>query len=145
MEYRNGYFEERRSLLLKQPDTINTISDCKHWGAYASRYIAEAQETIRIMQEYQAELYARVQLLSVAPWHYELKLKRRRSYSDNHIFYDLTLTRVFEDATIKPEEIERTTYPGADRYAAFAAYEAKRKAYPGIIAEKDIAKSAWER
>lgn len=79
------------------------------------------------------------------PWHYELKLKRRRSYSDNHIFYDLTLTRVFEDATIKPEEIERTTYPGADRYAAFSAYEAKRKAYPGIIAEKDIEKAAWER
>lgn len=47
MEYRQGFYEERRSLLLKQPDTINTIDDCKHWGAYVSRYIAEAQETIR--------------------------------------------------------------------------------------------------
>lgn len=77
--------------------------------------------------------------------HYELKLTRRRSYSDNHVYYDLTLTKVFEDATIKPEEVQRTTYPGAERYAAFAAYEAVRKARPGIIAVKDIAKSAWER
>lgn len=113
MEYRGGFYEERRSLLLKQPDTINTISDCKHWGAYASRYIAEAQETIRQMQEYQAQLYARVQLLSIAPWHYELKLTRRRSYTENRVYYDLTLTKVFEDATIKPEEVQRTTYPGA--------------------------------
>ena len=116
MEYRGGFYEERRSLLLKQPDAINTINDCKHWGAYASRYIAEAQETIRQMQEYQAQLY-----------------------------YDLTLTMFFEDATIKPEEVQRTSYPGAERYAAFAAYEAERKAHPGIIAVKDIAKSAWER
>ena len=48
MEYTRGFYEERRSLLLKQPDAINTVSDCKHWGAYASRYIAEAQETIRL-------------------------------------------------------------------------------------------------
>ena len=145
MEYRSGFYEDRRSLLLKQPDAINTISDCKHWGAYASRYIAEARETIRQMQEYQAQLYARVQLLSIAPWHYELKLTRRRSYTENRVYYDLTLTKVFEDATIKPEEVQRTTYPGAERYAAFAAYEAERKAHPGIIAVKDIAKSAWER
>lgn len=145
MEYRSGFYEERRSLFLKQPDTINTVSDCKYWGSYASRYIAEAQETIRQMQEYHAQLYARVQLLSVAPWHYELKLTRRRSYTENRVYYDLTLTKVFEDATIKPEEIQRTTYPGAERHTAFAAYEAERKAHPGIIAVKDIAKSAWER
>ncbi len=53
--------------------------------------------------------------------------------------------KVFEDATIKPEEVQRTTYPGAERHTAFAAYEAERKAHPGIIAVKDIAKSAWER
>lgn len=40
---------------------------------------------------------------------------------------------------------ERTTYPGAERYAAFAAYEAEQKAHPVIISVKDIAKSAWER
>lgn len=86
-----------------------------------------------------------MRLLSIAPWHYELKLTRRRSYTENRVYYDLTLTKVFEDATIKPEEVQRTTYPGAERYAAFAAYEAARKAHPGIIAVKDIAKSAWER
>lgn len=32
MEYTRGFYEERRSMLLKQPDTINTVSDCKHWA-----------------------------------------------------------------------------------------------------------------
>lgn len=58
---------------------------------------------------------------------------------------DAKTKKVFEDATIKPEEVQRTTYPGAERYAAFADYEAERKAHPGIISVKDIARSAWER
>ena len=96
------------------------------------------------MEAYQSLIYDRVQELTVAPYHMELHLTRHKRY-DNKVHYYLEVKKVYDAPGIKPETIERTTYPGTDRHKALQDFAAYQKSHPGIIANKDIAKGKWER
>ena len=136
-------FTVRQYLL--SPEKLNTVDECRRWGAYASRAITEAQSFIQTMQEYQKLLYDRVQVLSAASWHYEALLLREPDSWKGKIFYYVQLLKVYDDPGIKTEIIENTKYPGSERRAAFAAFAALQKSRPGIISRKDIEKRRWER
>ena len=74
---------------------------------------------------------------------YKLRLKlERRPHWKGHIEYLVTITKTLEDGT-ETEEL-REVYPGKERRAAFARYEALKRQRPGIEAVKDIERRSWE-
>ena len=137
-------FNETRHFYLPDPGSLNTLKDCTYQGGQAAQYAAELKAMIETMEAYQSLIYDRVQELTTAPYHMELHLTRHKRY-DNKVHYYLEAKKVYDAPGIKPETIERTTYPGTERHKALQDFAAYQKSHPGIIANKDIAKGKWER
>ena len=139
-------FNETRHFYLPDPRSLNTLKDCTYQGGSAARYASELKAMIETMEAYQQLIYDRVQELTTAQYHMEIHLRReKRYYNNNKVFYYLEVLKVFDTDGIKPEYIERTTYPGTERHKALADYAAYQKSHPGIIAVKDIEKAKWEK
>lgn len=135
---------ETRHFYLPDPRSLNTLKECTYQGGSAARYAAELKAMIETMEAYQSLIYDRVQELTTAPYHMELYLTRHKRY-DNKVHYYLEVKKVYDAPGIKPETIERTTYPGTERHKALKDFAAYQKSHPGIIAVKDIEKGKWER
>lgn len=139
-------FNETRHFYLPDPRSLNTLKNCTYHGSCAARYAEELRHMIETMAAYESLIYDRVQELTTAQYHTEIHLRReKRYYNDGKVFYYLEAVKVYDDPGIKPETIERTTYPGTERRQAIKDFEAYQKSHPGIIAVKDIEKSKWER
>lgn len=141
---RRGEYSESRHVYLVAPDKLYDMPRLIYQGQQAARYIAEARAMIETMEAYQQLLYDRVQLLETAPYHLEIILKRERRY-DGKVWYWLTLQKVREVDCTEPEILDQKKYPGSERHAALKAFSDYQKTHPGIVAIKDIQKSAWER
>lgn len=118
-------------------DTLEKVVEADN---NALSIISEAEKLIANMKEYRADLAARYAALDTMLYHDRLTLTRRKYDTVN--FY-LSIDRVFEDGT--EQELLREHFTGKDRRAAFARFEALKKAHPGIEVVQDTEKRAWER
>lgn len=108
----------------------------------AARTIAECQSVMEQLTAYRQALATRYAELETMPYVRVLRLERNPRY-DGRKFYDLTITRRFDDGTAV-EEL-RENYNGSERRKAFARFEELKKQYPGIRAEQDTERRPWER
>lgn len=145
--FENGRNEERLqvSRYLIDPATIHTTERAAYWGNIAIEAIEDCKAMIRKLEQYQQMLYERVQQIETAPYHHRVTLLRQRGFYDKKVTYHLIVEKVRESGDIKPEEIQRTKYPGTERRQALADFESYKKTHPGIESIKDIEKSKWER
>lgn len=136
--------ERRVQNYIQNPAELNTVERCQYYDQQTERYIAELQSEIAEMQEYRAELFARMQQLYSAPYDLKITLKREVRYREKK-FYFLCIWKVYREDGIAPEMIESTKYTGTERTQAIKDYRAALKAHPGVACEMDIAKEKWER
>lgn len=136
--------ERHCSAYIQPPAALETVARCQQYDQDAARYIAELQAEITEMQEYRAELFARMQRLYSAPYELKITLKREVRYREKK-FYFLCVWKVYHEDDITPEIIESTKYAGTERAQALKDYHAALKAHPGVACEMDIAKGKWEK
>jgi hypothetical protein len=129
---------------LQPPEAIDTTDRAVWYGNQAAQAIASCKAMIARLEEYQQQLYQRVQLLESAPYHLRLTLRRERRWKEK-VLYHLITERVYDIPGIRPKEESRTTYPGTERNVAIKAYNEYRRSHPGIEAIKDIDRPSWER
>ena len=96
---------------------------------------------IEDMSEYRQALAGRYKQLAAMPSR-RLKLERYVNYDNKKLHYIRHFTD-YDDGT--SVETETETFPGKERRAALARFAELKKQYPGIVAEMDINKKAWER
>ena len=136
--------ELRRFIYIKKPEAINSIKDIEHYNGRASQAITEAENTIKLLKEYQQALYTRYQEIIGTNYKLFLKLERRVHYN-NSKSYVITIVKRFDGNNVADEEILREVFEGKERHKALKRFEALKKEYPNIENEIDIAKKQWER
>lgn len=134
----------RHYIHIRKPEAITSIKDLEYNSGRASQAIAEAEETIKTLREYQQALYARYQEIAGTNYKLFLKLERRVKY-DNSKSYTITIVKRFDGNNVADEEILRESFEGKERHKALKRFEALKKEYPNIENEIDIAKKHWER
>lgn len=118
----------------------------KQFDDWATRAIKEMEENIRLVKEYRKGLYEHTQKLQEMESYLKLELIRsKKSWGDGKVYYYLTINRKYPDNENMVKSVLSETYPGTERSAAFKRYNQLLKEYPGIIAEKHVEKSMWER
>lgn len=129
------------------PDELDKPERVIFYDKNAERAIKELESTIETLKSYRQALSERYNYLVTASTVPVVRLKRRRDYSSNKVFYDLILSIRFVDCGKDGKEVEqeRTTYPGTARSQAIKDYNAYVKSHPGILAYLEIEKSQWER
>lgn len=130
----HGYFV--RADHLDEQKRIKSMDDS------AARMIKELEDMTHDLREYRATLAARYGELETMPYKLRLELQREKRYQGN-VVYHLRMVKVYQDGTEAKQEA--TTYPGTERHKAIAAFEAAKKAHPGIDCLKAIEKGKWER
>lgn len=129
---------------LIRPDKLNTEREVKCYDESAACTIRECEHAIAQMQAYRQALAERYNYIATAPAVSVVRLARDRNRYDNKVYYFLrTFRRILDDGTETVES--EAKYPGTERRKALADFDAYVKAHPGIVAEKDIEKSRWER
>ena len=108
----------------------------------SASYILECERMIADLKEYRQALAARYAQLETMSYKRLLKLQRVPSWRGS-ISYFVTITKTLEDGT-KLDEL-RESYEGKERHKAFKRFAELQKQYPGIDAEKDVERRAWER
>lgn len=136
--------ELRRFIYIKKPESIKSLKDLEWHSKRAAQAIAEAEETIKLMQEYQQALFERSQEIYSANYKLFLFLERKRNYYDNTKSYIITICKRFDGNNVADEEITRETYTGKERHKALKRFEELKKQYPNIENDMDIAKKQWE-
>lgn len=136
--------EIRRFIYIKKPEAIDSIKDIEYYNGRAAQAIAEAEEHIKLMKEYQQALYARYQEIYSTNYKLFLKIERRVKY-DNSKSYAITICKRFDGNNVADEEILREVFEGKERHKALKRFEALKKEYPNIENETDIEKKKWER
>lgn len=136
--------EIRHYIHLKKPEAVSSIKDLEYYSGRAAQAIAEAEQTIALMQEYQQALYERYQVIYSTNYHLHLHIERRLHYN-NTKSYHVTIVKRFDGNNVADEEILRETFEGKERHKALKRYEALKKEYPNIECSTDIEKRQWER
>lgn len=139
---RTDYAEIRTYNYLRKPETIENARDIAHYDKSAENLISECEALIKFSTEYRKRLAARYAALETMPYKDVLKLERKPHYSGG-IYYDITISRIFEDGSKQELLFEHRT--GKQRREAISRFEELKKQRPGIEAVKDIEKRAWER
>lgn len=129
---------------LQAPSTRQTMKEIQSADMSALRAIQEAEEMIVQLQQYRLDLAARAQRLAVAPYTHRLELTRERRWQ-GHVFYYVTLYKVYTDPALGEVVEENTKYPGTERHQAIKDFEAMKRSRPGVETRVDIAKGKWER
>ena len=127
---------------LRRPDSLDTFDRIKHYDERAAQLVSQCKTLIEYMSEYRQDLAARYNQLSTMPSRRRLKIERYINY-DNKKFYYIRHFTDYDDGT--SVETETETFPGKERRAALARFAELKKQYPGIVAEMDIGKKAWEK
>lgn len=128
---------------LTDPASITRLDTIAWYDKTAGERIKEAQALIDKLTAYRAACAERYSYISTAPTVPVIKLTRHRNYYQKKVYYYLTVYR--RDVNTGEEiEVEQTKYTGTLRHEALKDFSDYIKSHPGIIAEKDIEKSAWE-
>ena len=127
---------------LRRPDSLDTFDRIKHYDERAAQLVSQCKTLIEYMSEYRQDLAARYNQLATMPSSRRLKIERYVNY-DNKKFYYIHHFTDYDDGT--SVETETETFTGKERRAALARFAELKKQYPGIVAEMDIDKKAWEK
>ena len=101
----------------------------KDYDKWALDTIRNLNEAITVVNEYRKELYNQWQALEASPKHKLIELKRRKDYWNNKIYYDITISTVYED--LKQTNTDKViTYKGIERFKAFKEFKKLIKQYP---------------
>ena len=134
--------EIRLIYYLLRPEALYTFDRIKQYDGQAAHIVAQCKKLIEYMSEYRQDLAARYNQLATMPSSRRLKIERYVNY-DNKKFYYIHHFTDYDDGT--SVETETETFTGKERRAALARFAELKKQYPGIVAEMDIDKKAWER
>ena len=127
---------------LRRPEALDTFDRIKHYDREAAQIIAQCKKLIDDMSEYRQDLAARYNQLATMPSRRRLRLERYVNFNNKKFYYIRHFTN-YDDGTVVETETE--TFPGKERRAALARFAELKKQYPGIVAEMDIGKKAWEK
>lgn len=133
-----------RYIYVQNPDALETVSACQFQDQRLARYISELEATLETLRSLRAQNFSRMQYLYSLTWSPVVELSREKRY-DGKVKYYLTVSRIYSDPSVPPEQISCQTYPGAQRHQAIADFKAYVKSHPGILHEMHIEKSKWER
>ena len=134
--------EIRLIYYLLRPEAMDTFDRIKQYDGQAAHIVAQCKKLIEYMSEYRQDLAARYNQLATMQRSRRSKLERYVNY-DNKKFYYIRHFTDYDDGT--SVETETETFPGKERRAALARFAELKKQYPGIVAEMDIGKKAWEK
>lgn len=127
------------NIYLMDPQTVQEMDRLQRQDQSAAQSIERLSELLEGLEAYRIACAERYAYLATAPTVPGVRLKRERDYRGNKVFYVLTTFR--RDLNTGGEVVEaRTSYPGAQRWEAIAAYREYVKDHPGILAEMDIKK-----
>lgn len=143
-EYRNDE-QHTHYIYLRNPSSLQSISDCEYQDSQLSRYITELQSEISTLQNLRQETFQRIRYLYSVPFFPKVTLTRERRFRDGKVYYYLCTWKIYDAPDIEPERISCETYPGTARHQAIKDFRAYVKAHPGIQSEMNIEKSRWER
>ena len=127
---------------LQRPETLDTFDRIKHYDERAAQLVSQCKTLIEYMSEYRQDLAARYNQLATMPSSRRLKIERYVNYDNKKFYYIRHFTDYDVGASV---ETETETFPGKERRAALARFAELKKQYPGIVAEMDIEKKAWEK
>lgn len=125
------------------PHTIDKLKEIADSDKKAAATIEECQKAIETLTAYRIALAERYNELATAPTVPVVKLIREKRYQHNVKYYIRFCSRNLD--TGKDIETDVKVYEGSERHQAIKDFEAYVKEHPGIIAEKNIEKSKWER
>ena len=134
--------DERIFIYLTRPGALKTTDEVERMDARTSNYIREFEHYITLLREYRQSLAARYAELETMLYTDTLKLERMPCM-DGKKYYNISLTRTFEDGTT--QQILYESRPGKERREAFKRFEELKRQFPGIKAEQDISRRQWER
>lgn len=137
--------ELRRTVYIKAPDKIGSIQHIEHYERAALDGIRDAENTIKILQEYRQALFNRYQEIYTTNYKLILKIRRSVHYYKNLKKYTVSIVKRFAGNGVEDEEILHEIYNGQERHKALKRFEALKKEYPNIDFEIDIEKKSWER
>ncbi|MBQ9269687.1 MAG: hypothetical protein IJ206_09255 [Oscillospiraceae bacterium] len=144
-DYRNDE-QHNHYIYLRNPKSLYTVKDCQYQDSRYAQYISDLERELETLRNLRQENFQRMQYLYSLMYTPMVKLRReRRGLRDGKVFYYLEEWKVYEDSTVKPEQISRKEYPGTARRQAISDFHAYVKSHPGIQAEMDIEKGRWER
>lgn len=135
------------------PRTLYEAAQIAHYDKWTAEKILDLEKEIASLKEYRAALAERYSELLTAATVPVIKLKRHKDSYTNKVFYYLEeITRYLDEpdnrSYVKTPYTDRidnsTKYEGKARREALQAFEAYKKAHPGIIAILDIEKARWE-
>ena len=98
---------------LQAPSTRQTMEEVQSEDMSALRAIEEAEEMIAQLKQYRLDLAARAQLLAVTPYTHRLELTRERHWQ-GHVYYFVTLYKVYTDPALGEVVEQNTKYPGTE-------------------------------
>lgn len=137
--------ELRRTVYIKAPNKIGSIQNIEHYERAALDGIRDAENTIKILQEYRQALFNRYQEIYTTNYKLILKIRRSVHYYNNLKKYTVSIVKRFDGNGVDDEEILREIYDGKERHKAIKRFEALKKEYPNIEFEIDITKKSWEK
>lgn len=129
---------------IKKPSAIGDIKSVEWYNTRAERAIAEAEQMIKTLKEYQLALCDRYQEIYATNYKMLLLLKRHVRY-DNYKNYTITLSKKFDGNNVSDEIVLQENFGGKERHKALKRFDELRKEYPSIEYEIDIAKKQWEK
>ena len=128
---------------LRLPSKLTSLDSVALYDRSAAGTIQRMEEALEALKGYRQALAERYAVLATMPYKLRLDLIRHKGWYDKRVTYTLRLVRVYEDGHEETEH--ETKYPGTERRAAIATFEAMQKQRPGIECNVDISKKSWER
>lgn len=136
--------EVRRTVYIKAPNKIGSIKNIEHYERAALDGIRDAENTIKILQEYRQALFNRYQEIYSTNYKLFLRIHRSVHYYNNLKKYTVSIVKRFDGNGVEDEEVLREIYDGKERHKALKRFEALKKEFPNIEFEIDITKKSWE-
>ena len=128
---------------LRHPDKLTDTDGVALYDRSAAGTIQRMEEALEALKGCRQALAERYAVLATMPYKLRLDLIRHKGWYDKRVTCTLRLVRVYEDGHEETEH--ETKYPGTERRAAIATFEAMQKQRPGIECNVDISKKSWER
>lgn len=136
--------EIRLNAILLHPDELKSTETLYKTDLRISQDIRNAEQLIKLLQEYRQALFERSRKVSAAVYTPVLKFWRKKNFYNKKVTYHLTVCLRSSDPLISEQETLSESFPGTARRDAFRRFEELKKNHPGILTEEHTQKERWE-
>lgn len=136
--------EIRLYTYLIHPDNLQSTDTLYQTDLRVAREIRNAENLIRLLQQYRKALFERSRKISATVYSPVLKFWRKKDYYTKKVTYHLTVCLRSSDPSISEQETLSESFPGTARRDAFRRFEELKKTHPGILTEVHTQKERWE-